>query len=62
MENNKKKQREMLSNSVLLLHDKAPPHTTKTALKIIVECEFQLPSHPLYSLDLALATFFNSPC
>lgn len=34
----KRKQKGILFKGVLLLHDKAPPHTTKTTLKTIDEC------------------------
>ena len=46
---------------ILFLHDNAPAHTFATATAKLVELHYELPSHSLYSPDLAHCDFHLFP-
>ena len=49
---------EKLSADVLLLHDNAPAHKTRTLQAAIRKCGFKEFNHPPYSADLTPSDFF----
>ena len=53
----KQKRRGFLSKTVLLLHDKARPHTANATVETIQALHFETLSHPPYSPDLAPSDF-----
>ncbi|CAH2103641.1 unnamed protein product [Euphydryas editha] len=57
----KEKRRGKLSLGVLFLHDNAPAHRSKVALKAIRNAGFEIIEHPPYSLDLASSDFHLFP-
>ena len=57
-ENIKQKHRGKLSAVVLLLHDNAPAHKSRTSRAAIRKCGFEELNHPPYSPDLSLGDFF----
>ena len=56
-ENIKQKRRGKLSAGVLLLHDNAPAHKSRTSRALIRKCGFVELNHPPYSPDLAPSNF-----
>ena len=57
-ENIEQKRRGKLSAGVLLLHDNAPTHKSRTSRAAIWKCGFVELKHPPYSPDLALSDYF----
>jgi histone-lysine N-methyltransferase SETMAR len=51
------KRREKLLKDVILLHEKARPHTVNQTVETINELGFELMEHPPYSTDLAPSDF-----
>jgi hypothetical protein len=45
-------QRGLLSESVVMLHDNACPHTVTHTVETLRKLNFEVLEHPLYSLDL----------
>ena len=57
-ENIKQKRRGKLLAGVLLLHDYAPEHKSRTSRAAVRKCDFVELNHPPYSPDLALSHYF----
>ena len=57
-ENIKQKRRGILSAGVLLLHDNAPAHKSRTSRAAIRKCGFVELNHPPYIPDLAPSEYF----
>ena len=57
-ENIKHKHRRKLSAGVLLLHDNAPAHKSRTSQAATRKCGFVELNHPPYNSDLALIDYF----
>ena len=55
----KQKHRRKLSAAVLLFHDRAPAHKSRTLQAAIRKCGFVELNHPPYSPDLAPSDYFH---
>ena len=56
-----RKRRGKLTQSVLLLQDKASAHTSQVDMTAATECGFEVLPHPLYSPDMAPSDFYLFP-
>ena len=56
-----RRRRGKLRNGVLLLHDNAPAHRARQAVKTADQCGYEILPHPPYSPDLAPSDFCLFP-
>ena len=57
----RKKRRQLLENGVILLHDNAPVHVTRSLLDMLDAWDWEVIQHPPYSPDLSPCDFFLFP-
>lgn len=57
----RRKRRQLLENGVILLHDNAPVHVTRSLLDMLDAWDWEVLQHPPYSPDLSPCDFFLFP-
>lgn len=57
----RKKRRQLFENGVILLHDNAPVHVTRSLLDMLDAWDWEVLQHPPYSPDLSPCDFFLFP-
>ena len=57
----RRKRQQLLENGVILLHDNAPVHVTRSLLDMLDAWDWEVLQHPPYSPDLSPFDFFLFP-